>query len=190
MPAVYLRQGRYALNDLNIQQELMRERMAARKTAAKKNQQFKAQLDRDARKQEKAERKAEEEEIANSIEVEDSICPYCRVNHTTRAKRTGELLPCPRCYNRRISLFKYGMTLRQFWNMFREQEGRCAICGGEMDPPHVDHCHDLGHVRGLLCGLCNTGLGSFKDSAEVLQRAATYLNNNLRSRKWHYTGRL
>lgn len=41
----------------------------------------------------------------------------------------------------------------------------------------VDHCHETGQVRGLLCNLCNQALGLFKDSPELLARATAYLHN-------------
>ena len=61
--------------------------------------------------------------------------------------------------------------------MVEEQKGLCKIC---QNPPGqkglvVDHCHVQGHVRGLLCGLCNASLGGFKDSVGLLSRAAKYL---------------
>ena len=61
------------------------------------------------------------------------------------------------------------------------QGGGCAICGITVDPTHkqlsVDHCHNSGKVRGLLCTLCNTALGSFKDDPELLQKAINYVSN-------------
>lgn len=61
-----------------------------------------------------------------------------------------------------------------------EQLGRCAICGTlEEDVPgkrlHLDHDHQSGRVRGLLCTNCNTGLGQFKDDPERLLAAIRYL---------------
>ena len=60
-----------------------------------------------------------------------------------------------------------------------EQNGRCAICGvPEYELPsrlYIDHDHETGKVRGLLCPSCNTGLGHLKDDPEVLLRACIYL---------------
>jgi hypothetical protein len=71
---------------------------------------------------------------------------------------------------------KYGLTLEQYDEMLERQGGGCAICG---KPPgdialHVDHCHETGRVRGLLCFACNAGLGQFKHDPELLVAAATY----------------
>lgn len=63
--------------------------------------------------------------------------------------------------------------------MHAEQGGRCAICHlSEAENGKalaLDHCHTTNRVRGLLCDLCNTGLGRFKDSPDALRRAITYL---------------
>lgn len=57
---------------------------------------------------------------------------------------------------------KYGITLAEYDQMLEEQHGVCAICGGA-DPSGrrlaVDHDHETGKVRGLLCTSCNTRLG-------------------------------
>jgi hypothetical protein len=58
----------------------------------------------------------------------------------------------------------------------REQGGTCAICG-RPDPEHVDHDHDTGAVRGILCVNCNGGLGQFRDSIDSLLIAASYLES-------------
>lgn len=68
----------------------------------------------------------------------------------------------------------------EYDRMLERQGGVCAICGnGASDAIRknlaVDHCHGTGRVRGLLCGNCNTGLGSFKDDPVLLRRAIKYL---------------
>lgn len=56
------------------------------------------------------------------------------------------------------------------------QGGRCAICRKDITEKFViDHSHESGLVRGLLCGPCNLGIGQLGDSAERLFSAALYL---------------
>lgn len=76
-----------------------------------------------------------------------------------------------------ILMKRYGINQADFERMEEEQGGVCAIC---TNPPSkrglfVDHCHDTGEVRGLLCASCNTGLGHFKDKALRLFKAIAYL---------------
>jgi len=74
----------------------------------------------------------------------------------------------------------YGMTVDEWNAMFAEQNYRCAICGSK-DPLNstgtfvVDHCHTNGHVRGILCGPCNSLLGLAHDDHCVLTEAAMYV---------------
>lgn len=74
---------------------------------------------------------------------------------------------------------KYGITLEQRDQMHSDQDGKCLICERDFDdtgfPAHVDHCHDTGKIRGLLCKFCNTGLGQFQDNIEWLEAAIKYL---------------
>jgi hypothetical protein len=74
---------------------------------------------------------------------------------------------------------QYGITLDQYNKMLKAQNNKCAICGNEDEVEGrklaIDHCHNKGHVRGLLCGKCNRGLGLFYDNPELLQNAINYL---------------
>lgn len=70
---------------------------------------------------------------------------------------------------------KYDMTPDDYERMFAEQEGRCWICRIEHPKLFVDHDHETGVVRGLLCHGCNVALGWLRDSAEAAERAALYL---------------
>ena len=84
--------------------------------------------------------------------------------------------------NLRVRLKRYGLTEEQFKRMEDEQNGNCKICGinkkdarkGELC---VDHCHDTLKVRGLLCHVCNSALGLFKDDPELIKKAFKYVKN-------------
>ena len=80
----------------------------------------------------------------------------------------------------------YGLTLEDYEEMLSKQDGKCAICQVSQDISidrrgrvkstlYIDHCHKTGKVRGLLCSLCNNGLGNFRDSDELLNKAVEYL---------------
>ncbi len=79
---------------------------------------------------------------------------------------------------------KFGITPEDYDAMLASQDGGCAICGVK-DPSigmnttrryfSVDHNHETGEVRGLLCGRHNTGIGCFQDDATLLAKASQYL---------------
>ncbi len=69
---------------------------------------------------------------------------------------------------------RYGLSVEDYDHLVRSQRGRCLICGNETTLA-VDHDHQTGYVRGLLCRQCNSGLGNFKDSPSLLIEAARYL---------------
>lgn len=102
---------------------------------------------------------------------------YCSREHQQLAQRERA-----RVNYRDDWLKKYGITVAGYDRMLAEQGGGCAICGsadprGRARSPHfqIDHDHDTGNVRGLLCAPCNTGLGHFGDSIENLRSAIAYL---------------
>ena len=77
---------------------------------------------------------------------------------------------------------KYGIGIHQYQTMLTEQDGRCCICGKEdWRNLAVDHSHTTGAVRGLLCSTCNTGLGQFQDSVDLLNKAIEYLTRDYMS---------
>lgn len=74
---------------------------------------------------------------------------------------------------------RYRIRPEEYDRIFAAQDGRCAICGSQKpmrgDWLSVDHDHETGEVRGLLCGECNAGLGKFQDNPTLLRAAASYL---------------
>ncbi|MET1001827.1 MAG: endonuclease VII domain-containing protein [Acidimicrobiia bacterium] len=75
----------------------------------------------------------------------------------------------------------YGLTLDQYEEMLAAQGGVCAICRQprpEDRTLHVDHDHETGEIRGLLCFKCNNALGDFNDDHDLFQTAADYLDRD------------
>ncbi|MFJ9375440.1 endonuclease VII domain-containing protein [Streptomyces sp. NPDC101455] len=102
--------------------------------------------------------------------------------------------PCPRCgeikahsewelnattsdgyasYFRR----KYAITSAERDEMIASRMGLCAI-RSKAPAVHVDHCHQTGRVRGVLCFNCNSGIGLLRDDPAAEYRAADYLEGN------------
>jgi hypothetical protein len=96
---------------------------------------------------------------------------YKKLNPNTPRNRKAEKLQ-----------LRYGLTYED-WERIREAEDfACMICGitevelgRKLD---VDHCHDSGKVRGVLCNPCNTVLGHARDNVAILEAATAYLKEN------------
>lgn len=81
--------------------------------------------------------------------------------------------------------YKYGVTHAEFLAAWDAQGGACAICSEELPDLMVyenrrrgyaiDHNHDTGDFRGILCLKCNTLLGMARESLQILENAAKYL---------------
>lgn len=71
----------------------------------------------------------------------------------------------------------YGITPEQYEALFASQKRRCAICHCKHPGRqwHVDHDHDTGEVRGILCGNCNEAIGKLRDDPKLLRAAYRYL---------------
>ena len=79
---------------------------------------------------------------------------------------------------------KYSITQEDYNSLFVAQEGRCAICGKHQSEVSrtlaVDHDHETGEIRGLLCHSCNVVLGLMADDPGTLRSAADYLERGIR----------
>ena len=71
----------------------------------------------------------------------------------------------------------YGLDQDTYLAMLESQNWCCKICGTKAKL-NVDHCHETKTVRGLLCDLCNWGLGHFRDDKNLLLGAILYLEEN------------
>lgn len=77
---------------------------------------------------------------------------------------------------------RYGLTNDEISRILEVQNYKCKICRiSESELKRklaVDHCHETGKVRGMLCGRCNTGLGMFRDNEKYLETSIKYLKDS------------
>lgn len=112
----------------------------------------------------------------------DYRCKSCRKqdaqDRRQKAREAGTYKTSKAEENRKL---RYGLSVDEYESLLQKQGGVCAICKGQCPTGWrlaVDHSHETGKVRGLLCLQCNTALGQFKDSPELLAHAIKYLQEN------------
>ena len=69
----------------------------------------------------------------------------------------------------------YGLSKEQYQEMLEISKGLCEICGGKTSRMCVDHNHNTGQIRGMLCHTCNSAIGFLKDNINLLESAKAYL---------------
>lgn len=74
---------------------------------------------------------------------------------------------------------KYGISSLEYESLLVQQNYQCKICKSQIKNKrlHIDHCHNTGKIRGLLCSNCNTSLGLIKDNIQTLKDMILYLEN-------------
>lgn len=115
--------------------------------------------------------------------------------YTRKRSVDGRYHTCKECYKEKVRnrhdkerqrdydlQRNFGITVDEYDHMLHKQDNCCAICGKHQlefkRRFDVDHNHETGEVRGLLCYDCNPGLGKFKDNPKLLRAAADYLEAN------------
>lgn len=96
----------------------------------------------------------------------------------------------PEYHKSRLLKYLYNITIEDYNILSESQKGVCAICSrpeteklkGTTKVLSVDHCHETGRIRGLLCTACNTILGRSKDDRLILLSAIEYLDRNSNER--------
>jgi hypothetical protein len=111
------------------------------------------------------------EEFARNASQPSGWAPYCKPCHNVRGKAAKDKVGGSRTYHLKR---RYGITAEDADAMLLAQGGACAICTAA-PAVHVDHDHETGAVRALLCFNCNGGLGQFKDDPLLLHAAAYYV---------------
>jgi ribosomal protein S14 len=111
----------------------------------------------------------------------------------SNSSKDGHQSYCRDCKLEQGLIRKYGLTIQTRQELLDSQGGSCPICNSELKMPSkgnhrnsevvgrhyavVDHCHDTGRTRGILCGKCNLMLGKAEDNIEYLKSAIKYLEN-------------
>lgn len=110
--------------------------------------------------------------MADPVRAEKRRARAREHQHTYRKKNPNKVLSA------RLEKL-YGITLAQYEALEVYQGGCCAICLRPRGRTrlHVDHCHETGRVRGLLCSNCNNGIGRFLHKDSSLSRAIDYLSD-------------
>ena len=120
-------------------------------------------------------------------------CKSCGEIHLRNAKHLKQKVRARECINTKPHNWSgiakedaairknYGISMNEFNALVDYQDGKCAICFKPLENmsrrANIDHDHETGEVRGILCTGCNTGLGHLGDSIKGLERALYYLNN-------------
>lgn len=101
-------------------------------------------------------------------------------NETAKPKRKNYYQSNKEHFRGKSLQFHYGIDLEEYDRMLKAQNGVCAICSKTCKSGKslaVDHCHETGKVRGLLCGKCNTGIGLLENEERMI-KAIEYLKEN------------
>ena len=123
------------------------------------------------------------EMVAYDIESQSKVCSICKERHPfdmfavcnhSPDKKGSYCSKCAPSYRRKANIRGYGISIEEYDRMKKEQGSKCAICGrgGHL---YVDHNHNTGEVRGLLCNSCNSAIGQLQDSPAVVTKALRYL---------------
>jgi hypothetical protein len=124
------------------------------------------------------------EEFIPDKRKKDGCGSWCRVCHSTfvKAKYRDDPLYRERhnAWVRKAKLLRtFGITVEQYDELWLAQDGRCDICKQTSeDWLSIDHDHETGEIRKLLCSGCNFGLGHFKDDTVRLAAAIEYLKRH------------
>ncbi|HVE98232.1 MAG TPA: endonuclease VII domain-containing protein [Mycobacteriales bacterium] len=112
------------------------------------------------------------DEFPRNKNSRDGRHTYCKPCHNARCQETRQrLYGGSRHYH---LMRRYGISEAEVQELIREQRGVCAICGVR-PAEHVDHDHETGRVRGILCFTCNVGIANFGEDRERMRFAMIYL---------------
>ena len=108
------------------------------------------------------------------------VCKHCSIELTSAVKHEG--YQCKTCRN---GIARYGLNRNEQTELLESQNHKCGICESDVklfvrnnQAGVVDHCHETGEVRGILCGPCNTAIGQIEKAGKeaFFKNAEKYIN--------------
>lgn len=124
----------------------------------------------------------------NIFYIENAIAYLSNVDHIPKENNIQIDRTLPDFDRRKWLKDNYNISLESYNRHLKEQGDVCRICKcanrakrSRYGTMHVDHEHNTGDIRGIICALCNTGLGAFKDNTRKMKLAINYLN---KYKKW------
>lgn len=137
------------------------------------------------------------ERYANDLEYRNKILVYNATKRSDPKKRKRAVITTAvwrkeqpekwDLWSRNYNLQKFGIDFDGYQQLYTSQNGVCAICSKPETELNrnkktkalaVDHDHQTGKIRGLLCSRCNTSIGKFDENADLLRTAADYLEKH------------
>ena len=113
---------------------------------------------------------------ADRFDGHREVCKICRLRKLRESHVPKRSTLDSKLYYRLHKIKSYGISVEEYVLMMDDQRGCCKICQDSMEERIcIDHCHDTGDVRGLLCHKCNTALGLLRDDVTIMSRAISYL---------------
>lgn len=126
----------------------------------------------------------------------DGHTSWCRIcvnsynnarHHSTKSFYKKDYSSNPNKYTNKRLIAQYGITLEQYNSMLVDQNNSCAVCNrsetaldknGKLKALSVDHCHDTGKIRGLLCDSCNRAEGFLQSNVDIIRKLADYVEKH------------
>ena len=109
-----------------------------------------------------------------SKRASDGLASWCKTCVNSIKREPRQRVYSPEDKRKWALKSRYNLTPAQYQSMLTKQGGKCALCSAEPKTFHVDHCHNTGKVRGLLCHKCNIRLGGW-DDLQWREAAIAYL---------------
>jgi hypothetical protein len=111
-------------------------------------------------------------------------CFRCRTWHpldsfsVDKSRAQGRTASCKRCSNLATKASRYGLSVEQARALLLRSGGACELCGRRSRKLVIDHAHDTGLIRGVLCNGCNVAIGLLGDDPAAIRKAADYVERH------------